>query len=330
MFMSSTPGANIRTVQGNPYIRFLKYVWEEYSIIPVFIMILIICSILAPRFATMNNIMAISRNASIVGMIALGMTFVIITGGIDLSCGHVLATCGAVLIMLQGNENIPIPVAILVCVAMATAIGFINGIIITKLNLPPFIVTLAIGTLARSITMYICRGATITGRNIPEFTTIGNGSVGIIPIPLIIFSVSAIILGCVLAYTKYGSYTYAVGDNESASKYSGIKTNRIKVYAYMLTGFCIGIAATIDMSRMAAVSATTSGSAYEFDAITAVIVGGTSLSGGRGRIVGTFIGMFILGIVSNLMIMLNISPYLSGAVKGAVILIAVLFQKKVR
>jgi len=328
--MSSIPGTEIKVTRENSFTRILRHVWSEYSIIPVFILIFTACSIMAPRFATMNNIMAIFRNSSIVGMIALGMTFVIITGGIDLSCGHVLATCGAVLIILQGNENIPIPVAILACIAMATTIGFVNGIIITKMNLPPFIVTLAVGTFARSITMYICRGATITGRNIPEFTTIGNGSVGIIPIPLIIFSASAIILGCVLAYTKYGSYIYAVGGNEKAAKYSGIRTDRIKIYAYMLTGLCIGVAATIDMSRMAAVSATTSGSAYEFDAITAVIIGGTSLAGGRGRMLGTFIGMFILGIVSNLMVMMNISPYLNGAVKGAVILIAVLLQRKER
>jgi len=326
--MSGISENRLEATQQNSFIRFIKYVWAEYSIIPVFILIFVVCAIIAPRFATANNIMAIFRNASIVGVIALGMTFVIITGGIDLSCGHALAASGTVLIIMQGNAAIPIPVAILACVAMATAIGFINGAIITKLKLPAFIVTLAIGALARSITMYVGGGATIVGRNIPEFTRIGNGSIGIVPIPLIVFSVSAIILGCILAYTRYGSSTYAVGDNESAARYSGIKTDRIKIYAYMLTGFCVGIAATLDMSRMAAVSAATSGTNYEFDAITAVIIGGTSLAGGRGRIVGTFIGMFIIGIVSNLMVMMSISPFLSGAVKGGVILIAVLFQKR--
>jgi ribose transport system permease protein len=309
-------------------MRFFKVLWTEYSIVLVFIVIFVACSLLSPRFATINNIMAILRNSSIVGMIALGMTFVIITGGIDLSCGHILATCGAALILLQRNENIPIPLAILACVSLAVLLGTINGLIITKAHLPPFIVTLAVGTLARSVTMYRLRGATIAGRAVPEFTTIGNGSVGFIPIPLIIFIVSALILGGILAYTKFGSYVYAVGGNENAAKYSGIRTNRIKVYAYMLTGFCIGIAATIDMSRMAAVSATMSGNSYEFDAITAVIVGGATLSGGRGKMIGTVIGVIILGIVSNLMVMLNISPYLNGAVKGGVILTAVLLQRQ--
>jgi ribose transport system permease protein len=289
-----------------------------------------VCSIAAPRFLTINNMMAILRNSSIIGMIALGMTFIIITGGIDLSGGHILATCGTILILLQGKSNIPIPVAIMGCIGTALVIGAISGLIITKANLPPFIVTLAIGNFFRSVTMHICRGATITGRNIPEFTNIGNGSVGFIPIPLIIFLISAIVFSFVLKYTKFGSYVYAVGGNENASRYSGINVHFIKTCTYALLGLCIGIAATIDMSRMAAVSATSSGNMYEFDAITAVVIGGTSLSGGRGRILGTLMGVFILGVVSNIMVMMNISPFLSGAVKGAIILIAVLLQKQER
>jgi ribose transport system permease protein len=306
----------------------LKHIWNEYSIVVVVLFIVAVCSIAAPRFLTINNMMAILRNSSIIGMIALGMTFVIITGGIDLSGGHVLATCGTILILLQGKPNIPIPIAILGCIGTALAIGAISGLIITKANLPPFIVTLAVGIFFRSVTMHICRGATITGRNIPEFTTIGNGSIGFVPIPLIIFLVSAVALNCVLKYTKYGSYVYAVGGNENASRYSGINVHLIKICTYALLGLCIGFAATIDMSRMAAVSATSSGNMYEFDAITAVVIGGTSLSGGRGRILGTLMGVFILGIVSNIMVMMNISPFLSGAVKGAIILIAVLLQKQ--
>jgi ribose transport system permease protein len=131
-----------------------------------------------------------------------------------------------------------------------------------------------------------------------------------------------------LTRTKFGTYVFAVGGNENASRYSGIKVDRMKIYTYMLVGFCAGLAATIEMSRMAAVATTTSGAQYEFEAITAVIVGGTALTGGRGRILGTVVGFIILGIVNNMMIMLNISPYLSGAVKGAVILFAVLMQRK--
>jgi ribose transport system permease protein len=308
--------------------KLVKRIWDDYSIVVVGLIIVAACSIAAPRFLTVNNIMAISRNMSIVGMVALGMTFVIIAGGIDLSGGHVVVTAGAILIMLQKNPNIPIPAAIAVCIAVALMIGALSGTIITRANLPPFIVTLAIGIFFRSVTMHICRGATITGRNIPEFTTIGIGSIGVVPIPLIVFLVFAIVLSLVLKYTKFGSYVYAVGGNENAARYSGINVHLVKTGTYVLLGLCLGIAATLDFSRMAAVSASQSALQYEFDAITAVIIGGTPLSGGRGRILGTCIGVFILGIVSNIMVMMNISPFLSGAVKGTIILVAVLFQKQ--
>jgi len=178
--------------------------------------------------------------------------------------------------------------------------------------------------------MYFMRGATVMGHNIPQFTGIGNGSVFSIPIPFIAVVVIAIIFHIFLTRTKFGTYVFAVGGNENAARYSGIKVDRVRIATYMIVGLCTGIAATIEMSRMAAVAAATSGSQYEFEAITAVIVGGTSLSGGKGRLIGSIVGFIILGIVNNMMIMLNISPYLSGAVKGAVILFAVLMQRRER
>ena len=310
--------------------QILKKIWEDYSIVLVTLLIVVVCSIAAPRFLTLNNMMAILRNASIVGIVALGMTFVIIAGGIDLSAGHIVATSGAILIILQGNPAVPLPMALLACIAVALIIGAFSGTIITKANLPPFIVTLAIGIMFRSLTLHICRGATITGRNIPEFTNIGFGSAGFIPNPLIFFLTSAVLLGMVLKYTKFGSYVYAVGGNENAARYSGINVRLVKMCTYSLLGLCIGLTAILDFSRMAAVSATQSALHYEFDAITAVVIGGTPLSGGRGRIVGTIMGVFILGIVSNIMVMMNISPFLSGFVKGVIILIAVLLQKQDR
>ncbi|WP_422480110.1 ABC transporter permease [Pleomorphochaeta sp. DL1XJH-081] len=309
-------------------------IWKKYSIVVVFFVIIAICGILAPRFLHPNNLLNILRNTSIVGVIALGMTFVIIGGGIDLSSGPVMATAGAALIFMQkmvtetGEAVYPLWFAVIVCWLIGTAFGFINGVIITKAKLPPFIVTLAVGIIARSLVMYFGRGATIMGRRVPEFTRIGSGSILGIPTPFIIATILAILFHFMLTRTKFGTYVFAVGGNENASRYSGIKVDRMKIYTYMLVGFCAGLAATIEMSRMAAVATTTSGAQYEFEAITAVIVGGTALTGGRGRILGTVVGFIILGIVNNMMIMLNISPYLSGAVKGAVILFAVLMQRK--
>jgi ribose transport system permease protein len=317
-------------------VGIIKSIWRNYSVIVMFVLILIICGIAAPRFLYPDNLLNILRNTSIVGSIAIGMTFVIIAGGIDLSSGPVLATAGAVLILMQrmvtadGSPAMPLWVPVFVCCVIATGFGFINGAIITKAKLPPFIVTLAVGIIARSVTMRFCRGATIMGNKIPEFTRIGNGSIFKIPIPFIVVVLLALVLHTVLTRTKFGTYVFAVGGNENAARYSGIKVDRIKIATYMLVGLCTGIAATIEMSRMAAVAATTSGAQYEFEAITAVILGGTSLSGGKGRLIGTIVGFIILGIVNNMMIMLNISPYLSGAAKGAVILFAVLLQRRER
>jgi len=315
---------------------FFAGIWRNYSIIVVFVVIIGICGLVAPRFLLLDNLLQILRNTSIVGTIALGMTLVIIAGGIDLSSGPVLATAGAVLILLQrmvnadGSPAVPLFIAILACLAVSTAFGFANGIIITKAKLPPFIVTLAVGIIARSLVMYFMRGATVMGNNIPQFTNIGNGSWLNVPIPFVIAIVMAIVFHIILTRTKFVTYVFAVGGNENAARYSGIKVDRIRIFTYMIVGLCTGIAATIEMSRMAAVAATTSGAQYEFEAITAVIVGGTSLNGGRGRIIGSIVGFIILGIVNNMMIMLNISPYLSGAVKGAVILFAVLMQRRER
>jgi ribose transport system permease protein len=316
--------------------HFIAGIWRNYSVVVVFFVIIGICGLAAPRFLRPGNLLSILRNTSIVGSIAIGMTFVIIAGGIDLSSGPVFASAGAVLIFLQRMKNpdgsplLPLFVAILACCAVAMVFGLLNGVVITKAKLPPFIVTLAVGIIARSVTMFICRGATIMGNNVPQFSQIGNGSILGIPIPFLVVIVMAVLFHILLTRTKPGTYVFAVGGNENAARYSGIKVDRIKIFTYMLVGLCTGIAATMEMSRMVAVAAASSGSQYEFEAITAVIVGGTALSGGRGRLVGTIVGFIILGIVNNMMIMLNISPYLSGAVKGAVILFAVLLQRRER
>jgi len=318
------------------FLHFVTGIWRNYSVVVVFFVIIGICGLAAPRFLKPGNLLNILRNTSIVGSIAIGMTFVIIAGGIDLSSGPVFASAGAVLIFLQRMKNpdgspvLPLFVAILGCCAVAMIFGLLNGMVITKAKLPPFIVTLAVGIIARSVTMYICRGATIMGNNIAPFNRIGSGSIFSIPIPFLVVIVMAILFHILLTRSKIGTYVFAVGGNENAARYSGIKVDRVKIFTYMLVGLCTGVAATMEMSRMVAVAAATSGSQYEFEAITAVIVGGTALSGGRGRLIGTIVGFIILGIVNNMMIMLNISPYLSGAVKGAVILFAVLLQRRER
>ena len=314
----------------------IRQIWSKYSIIFVFIILFLICTLLTGgKFGEWKNVSTILRNASTIGIIALGMTFVIISGGIDLSSGPVMATTGIVLVFLQ-RSGVPLPIAILACIAVTTAFGFINGIITTKIKVPPFIVTLAVGIIARSVTMYLGNGATVTGNNQDVgFKAIGNGSLFItpdfpIPTPFLIMLAVAVLLTILLTKTKFGTFVFAVGCNELASKYSGIKVDRIKIWTYIIAGICVGIAGTIEISRMVAVSSTTTGDGYEFDAITAVLVGGTSLAGGRGTIYGSVIGSIILFFVNNMMIHLGVSTYLTGAIKGAVIMIAVLLQARDR
>ncbi|MCL2231921.1 MAG: ABC transporter permease [Treponema sp.] len=306
----------------------LKKIWDNYSIVLVTIAIVLVTAIFNPRILTVHTMLSIMRSASIVGIIALGMTFVIIAGGIDLSAGHVVAACGGALIILQRNPDLPLFVALFACIAVALVIGMINGTIITKANLPPFIVTLAIGIFFRSVTMHFLGGATVSGRNVPEFTSIGMGTTFGLPNAMVAFVIMAIILSFVLNYTKFGSYVYAAGGNENAARYSGINVHRVRIATYVLLGLCIGITTIFDLSRMAAVAANTSGLQYEFDAITAVVIGGTALSGGKGRMLGTVMGVFIIGMVNHMMVMMNISPFLAGAVKGTIILVAVLLQKQ--
>ncbi len=313
----------------------LRSVWQNYSILFVFTAIVGVCGLVTGgRFLMPGNLSAVLINASIVGIIALGMTFVIIGGGIDLSSGPVLATSAAALVQLTRMTNeagaplVPIPVAVLACIVVAVAFGYANGMLITKANLPPFIVTLAVGIIARSLVMRLCRGATISVEGFPS--VLGFGSLSFLPYPFLILVALAIAFHVLLTRTKFGSYVFAVGGNENAARYSGIKVDRIRILTYMLVGFCTGIAAIIEVSRMQAVAAATQGYLYEFEAIIAVVAGGTSLAGGRGRMIGTVVGCIILGTVSNMMIMLDISPYLAGAVKGSVILFAVLLQRRER
>lgn len=307
----------------------IQTTWNEYSVTLVFAALILISGLLTPSFFSANNFMAIFRNSAAIGVIGLGMTFVIIAGGIDLSVGANFAACGVIMILMQGSLGLPLPLAILVTCISGATIGFINGFIISKAKLPPFIVTLAMQVLLRSIVMYLTKGATMRGVRDPAFTSIGNGLVfGGLPTPFFIFLVIALIMHIILSKTKLGTYVYAVGGNEIAARYTGIKVDAVKIATYVLIGLMAAFASIMEVSRMASVSPTVSGVQYELEAVISAIVGGTSFSGGKGKILGTILGAIMLFIISNMLIHLNISTYLSGAVKGTVILVAVLLQKR--
>ena len=309
--------------------RLIRDVWNDYSVSVVFVILISLCGIMAPTFFKWNNFMAIFRNCSAVGIIALGMTFVIIAGGIDLSIGSNFAACGVILVILQGQIGLPLALCVLITCVFGALVGFANGAIIAKAKLPPFIVTLATQVFLRSVVKYVTNGATIRGVKDEFFTGIGNGNlIGNFPLPFAIFLVVAILMHILLSKTKFGTYVYAVGGNEMTAKYTGIKVDQTKIMTYMLIGLMAALAATIEVSRMASVSPTVSGVDYELEAVTSAIVGGTSFNGGKGKIAGTVLGAIILFIITNMIIHLHVSAYLSGAVKGIVILVAVLLQKR--
>lgn len=305
-----------------------KKIWDEHSYFFALVVLVVLASIFSDRFLTLGNMMNVMRRVSIIGIVSVGMTLVIIGGKFDLSVGAVLALVGGVILTLT-SYGLPVYLSILAGLLLGAFIGFINGYIINKFNLASFIVTLATMAIARSLVIYAADGSSIIGSMRGSFVNIGNGNIaGIIPNPVIIFLVVAIIFHFILSKSKFGKYVYAIGDNEKAAKYSGINVRKISILTFVLIGVCVAIAATVEASRLASISSSSSGSGYELEAIASVIIGGTPLSGGKGHIIGTVVGVVLLGLITNFMNLMNVSPYLTGTVRGLIILGAVLIQKK--
>ena len=294
------------------------------SLIGLFLLCVVI-TIVAPRFLTISNITNVLTQISINAIIAIGMSFVILTGGIDLSVGSTVALSGSVaasVVLATGSISLGIVSAVII----GAAIGLINGALISRGKLQAFIATLATMTVFRGATLVFTKGNPIS--KLPEkFMTLGNGNIGFIPIPIIVTIIVGAIAIYVLSQTKLGRYIYAVGGNEDSSRLSGIDTKKIKTLVYMVAGIASAVGGVILTSRIGSASPN-AGTGYELDAIAAVVIGGTSLSGGEGKISGTIIGALIIGVISNGLNLMNVSPFYQLIVKGLVILIAVLVDKK--
>ena len=291
------------------------------------LLIVVIISIMSPNFLTLNNLLNVLRQVSINALIAFGMTFVILTGGIDLSVGSILALTGAVTAGFLASGMDPM-LAMFLGLLLGAILGAINGIIISKGNVAPFIATLATMTIYRGLTLVYTEGRPISGLGDSlSFQLIGKGYFFGIPVPVITMSIAFGVLYFVLKKTTFGRRVYAVGGNEEASRLSGIKVDRIKVYVYALTGTLAALASLILTSRLNSAQPT-AGSMFELDAIAAVVLGGTSLTGGRGWIVGTLIGALIIGVLNNGLNLIGVSSFFQQVVKGAVILVAVLLDRK--
>ena len=291
------------------------------------LLLIIIVSILNPNFLSIANLFNVLRQVSISAIIALGMTFVILTGGIDLSVGSTLALSGAVAASLLAGGTDPF-VAMGIALVLGLLLGAVNGVIITKGKVAPFIATLATMTIYRGLTLVFTDGKPIS--NLGEhytFQLFGKGYFLGFPVPVVTMVISFIVLYFILQKTTFGRRVYAVGGNEEAAKLSGINADRVKIAVYAITGFLAALSALILTSRLNSAQPT-AGESYELDAIAAVVLGGTSLNGGKGWIFGTLIGALIIGVLNNGMNLIGVSSFWQQVVKGIVILLAVLLDRK--
>lgn len=291
------------------------------------ILLVVVISVLNTAFLDLSNLLNLLRQVSINGLIAFGMTFVILTGGIDLSVGSILALSSAFTAILITSGLDPI-VALIVGVLGGFLLGVFNGVLVTFGSMAPFIATLATMTIFRGLTLVITDGNPITDLGDSYlFQLFGKGYFFGIPVPAVTMIIVFIVLAIILQKTTFGRHTYAIGGNEIASKISGIKVNKVKILIYGISGLMSALAGAILTSRLNSAQPT-AGTSYELDAIAAVVLGGTSLTGGKGRIVGTLIGVLIIGVLNNGLNLLGVSSFYQQVVKGIVILIAVLIDRK--
>ena len=291
------------------------------------VVLFVVISCLNSSFIEPSNLKNLLRQVSINALISFGMTFVILTGGIDLSVGSILALSSVLMGSFIKSGNNPIVGIVLACV-MGAVLGAVNGLVITKGKVAPFIATLATMTIFRGLTLVYTNGNPISSLTESEaFHSFGQGFFMGLPVPAIMMLLMFAVSYFILHKTTLGRKTYAVGGNEKVSFIAGIKIDRIKIFAYTITGFLCGMAGAILTSRLNSAQPT-AGTGYELDAIAAVVLGGTSLSGGKGRIVGTIIGALIIGTLNNGLNILNVSSFYQQVVKGIVILLAVLMDRK--
>ncbi len=282
-----------------------------------------------PRFLSMNNLFTIARQVSMYGIASIGMTFVILIAGIDLSIGTIITIVNVVCAFLMVNMGMGMAEAVAVSVVMATAIGVLNGFLVSTVGIPAIIATFATQTVFAGAAYLICGGTPIYGFD-PRFKVIGQGYVGPVPVPVIIMTACFLAGAFILNKTYFGRYFYAVGGNEEAAELSGIRVGRIKYLIFALSGFFAGLAGIVMLSRTNSAQPT-AGLGYEFDVITCVVLGGVSIMGGLGKISGVIAGVLIIGVLTNGMVLLNISSYTQMIVKGLVLMFAVGFdtlQKK--
>ena len=297
---------------------------SQYGIYLVLLALVAFFSIASPVFLTPANLFNILRQVSIVGIAAVGMTFVMLTGGIDLSVGSILALVGVLCAMMMVRIGLDPWLAAVIAVGIGTVCGLINAFIICQFSIPPLIATLGMMTVWRGVAFLITNGMPVYG--FPEaFTELGQGYIWIIPNPVVVMALCFAAGWFVLSRFSFGRYVYGIGGNEEASRLSGVNVNRVKYLVYTLAGFLFGIAGVMLLSRTNS-GQPKAGTGAEMDIITAVVLGGISIKGGEGKITGVIAGVLIMGVLSNGMIITNTGDYVQRVVSGLVLIVAVGFD----
>ncbi len=300
----------------------VKAIVNRYAILIVLVVFILLLEIFVPSFRSVGNVQNILLQTSINALLAIGATLIILTGGIDLSVGSILGFAGIVAALLgKAPGTGPFLIALAAGVGTGLVLGAINGSLVAFVRIPPFVVTLGMMSIARSLAFVASQGQPISDLS-NEFLVIGQGSLFNIPYPILISVVTFVIFGVVLARTRFGRYIYAVGGNEEAALVSGVDTRAIKLAVYSLSGLLAGLGGVVLAARATA-GISTNGEGYELTAIAAAVIGGTSLSGGRGSLLGTVAGVLIIGIMVNSLDLLNISPFYQGLIQGTIIIGAV-------
>ncbi len=300
---------------------------QRYGLTISFLLLVLALSLLSDRFLTLNNLTNILRQSTINGIIAVGMTLVILTRGIDLSVGSILALSAVVTSDLL-QRGWPVPLGISFGLALGGLLGLISGLLVTRIRVPPFIATLGMMTFARGLALTYTQGRPVTG--LPEaFRFLGTGSLGPVPMPIVL---AAVVFGLgffALRRMKFGEYLYAIGNNEIAARLSGIPVGRYVTSAYVIIGALSALAGQILIARLNSAQPV-AGLGFEFDAIAAVVVGGTSFEGGEGTLFGTLLGVLIIAVINNGLNLLDVPSFYQGVVKGAVIAVALLIHRTLR
>lgn len=312
-----------------------KFPLKKFQSLIALLLLCIVLSILTDKFFTVENGLNVLRQVAVNTCIATGMTLIVLTAGIDLSVGSVLALCGALTAGLFKNGlefasadlyvDFTVLGAILGGLLLGALLGWFNGFTVTKFNVPPFVATLAMLTIARGFTMLYTKGHPISNLG-KDFALIGAGSFIGIPVPVWIALVVVLTAVFITQKTKLGRYIYAIGGNEQAAKLSGINIKKVKMNVYAMAGALAALGGIIVTARLDSAQPN-AGVSYELDAIAAVVIGGTSLSGGKGSVWGTVMGAIIIGVLNNGLVLLNVSPFWQQVVKGGVILLAVIIDK---